>query len=170
MRTGVLALVALLSAIPAFASDRWREVRDEQNAFSVAFPDPPATRIQRHDDLTIVRHLLSPKSDIETFVVESTRQDPHSPDFQEVVIASSRSPSADELREFRLLSLRVVYVDGIPVRETMSDLQSRGLRVRERIAVFPRLLVRQSWTGLAGGETAPDVERFFASFRFKLKQ
>lgn len=163
----VLAFAAMMA--PALAQERnWQTVRDAKGIYAASLPGKADTYNEKNASGEAAGHNLELDAGSLYFDIYWTDA-PKAP--QETTAHSgylkSRIEESVAAANGSVLSYRPIILGGFIGAEAIVDFPAMGGRLRQRHFLVGRRLVQQTWSGPPGGETAPEVDRFFDSLKLR---
>lgn len=167
MRVLLSALAVVAMMAPALAQERsWQAVRDAKGIYAAAMPGEADAYNETNANGEAADHNIeldggSLYYDIYWTDAPKAPQEKHAhPSY-----LKSRLEESVAAANGSVLSYQPVVLGEYIGAEAIIDFPAMGGRLRQRHFVVGRRLVQQTWSGPPGGETAPDVEKFFQSLK-----
>jgi hypothetical protein len=163
----VLAFAAMMA--PALAQERnWQTVRDVKGVYAALLPGKPDFYNEKNANGEAAGHNVeldggSLYYDIYWTDAPKVPQDKTA----HASYLKMRIEESVAAANGSVLSYRPMALGSFIGAEAIVDFPAMGGRLRQRHFVVDQRLVQQTWSGPPGGETTPEVDRFFESLKLK---
>ncbi len=163
----VLALVAMMA--PALAQERnWQTVRDAKGIYAALLPGKAEPYNEKNTNGEAAGHNIELDGGSLYYDIYWTDA-PKAPQEKSAHASYLKARIEDSVAAANgnILSYQPIVLGGFIGAEATVDFPAMGGRLRQRHFVVGQRLVQQTWSGPPGGETGPDVEKFFESLKLR---
>lgn len=163
----VLAFAAMMA--PALAQERnWQTVRDVKGVYAALLPGKPDFYNEKNANGEAAGHNVelddgSLYYDIYWTDAPKVPQDKAG----QAKYLKARIEDSVAAANGTVLAYQPITLSGFVGAEAIVDFPAMGGRLRQRHFVVGLRVVQQTWSGPPGGETTPEVEKFFESLKLK---
>ena len=169
MRVLLSVLAFLAIAPPAVAQERnWQAVRDAKGVYAAMLPGKAEAYSEKNSNGEAAGHNIELDSGSHYYDVYWTDA-PRAPQDKNAQAKYLKARIEDSVAAANgaVLAYQPIALSGFVGAEAVVDFPAMGGRLRQRHFVVGLRVVQQTWSGPPGGETAPEVDKFFDSLKLK---